>query len=162
QRGAMDPAIMDNAVRMMDDGRQTFRFDTFGDEDFWGGALGLHRAIEGDRVGGVGPGLSPHAALALGLKVDSEAVPASLPSSLRAGQVDLDDPANPLALLKLNAVVGVAGFFADDGSLSSVGIQCALCHSTVDDSFAPGIGRRLDGWANRDLDVGGIVALAPN
>ncbi|HZR80464.1 MAG TPA: hypothetical protein VFD92_05130 [Candidatus Binatia bacterium] len=160
--GSLDLAIRDNALRMIDEGKQTFRFDTFGDEAFWGDALGLHRAIEGDRLGGVGPGLSPRAALAAGLKVDSEAIPPSLASSLQAGQVDLDDPANTLALLRLNAVVGVTGFFAGDGSLSSLGIQCALCHSTVDDSFASGIGRRLDGWANRDLDVGGIVALAPN
>jgi hypothetical protein len=143
-------------------GRQIFRFDTFGDEDFWGGQLRLHEAIEGEQFGGVGPGVSPATALEVGLKVDVRALPQSLRNQLRKRQVDLNDPAVTLALLKLNAVVGVTGFFNDDGSLSSVGIQCALCHSTVDDSFAPGIGRRLDGWANRDLNVGAIIALSPD
>jgi hypothetical protein len=110
----------------------------------------------------VGPGVSPETALAVGLKVDVEALPQSLRKQIKAGQVDLTDPATTLALLQLNAVVGVTGFFNDDGSLRSMGIQCALCHSTVDDSFAPGIGRRLDGWANRDLNVGAIIALAPD
>ena len=143
-------------------GQQIFRFDTFGDEDFWGGQLRLHEAIEGEQFGGVGPGVSPATALEVGLKVDVRALPQSLRNQLRKRQVDLNDPAVTLALLKLNAVVGVTGFFNDDGSLSAVGIQCALCHSTVDDSFAPGIGRRLDGWANRDLNVGAIIALSPD
>jgi hypothetical protein len=154
--------IVDQATATIRAGRQTFRFDTFGDEAFWGGALKLHRAIEGSRFGGVGPGLSPRMALALGLKVDSRALPLQTRDAIKAGKVNLDDPAVTLALLKLNAVVGVTGFFRSDGTLRSVGIQCALCHSLVDDSFAPGIGRRLDGWANRDLNVGAIVALAPN
>jgi hypothetical protein len=107
--------------------------------------------------------VSPETALAVGLKVDSAALPRSLIRSLRAGQVDLSDPATTVALLKLNAVVGVKGVFDAQGqSLSSVGIQCAFCHSTVDDSFAPGIGRRLDGWPNRDLDVGTIIGLSPD
>jgi len=144
------------------EGKQIFRFDTFGDEDFWGGELQLHQAIQGEQFGGVGPGVSPATALSVGLKVDVQALPERLRNQLRKGQVDLDDPAVTLALLKLNAVVGVTGFFNDDGSLSSMGIQCALCHSTVDDSLAPGIGRRLDGWANRDLNVGAIVALSPD
>ena len=144
------------------EGKQIFRFDTFGDEDFWGGQLQLHQAIQGEQFGGVGPGVSPETALAVGLKVDVQALPKSLQNQLKRGQVDLTDPAVTLALLKLNAVVGVTGFFNSDGSLSSMGIQCALCHSTVDDSFAPGIGRRLDGWANRDLNVGAIVALSPD
>ncbi len=144
------------------EGKQIFRFDTFGDEDFWGGQLQLHKAIEGAQFGGVGPGVSPNAALAVGLKVDVQALPDSLQTQLKKGQVNLDDPAVTLALLKLNAVVGITGSFNTDGSLSSIGIQCALCHSTVDDSFAPGIGNRLDGWANRDLNVGAIVALSPN
>jgi hypothetical protein len=93
--------------------------------------------------------------------VDVEALPHGLRRSLARGKVDLQDPANTLALLKLDAVVGVTGVFDERGKLASMGIQCALCHSTVDDSFAPGIGRRRDGWANRDLDVGAIVALAP-
>src|SRR5262252_6321881 len=147
---------------MVNTGRSIFRFDTFGDEDFWGDTLRLHEAIEGTKFGGVGPGLSPKAALAAGLKVDVDALPQSLIEQLKHGQVDLDDPAVTLALLKLNAVVGVEGVGNEDGSLKAVGIQCALCHSTVDDSLAPGIGRRLDGWANRDLNVGAIVALAPN
>jgi len=147
---------------LLSEGKQIFRFDTFGDEDFWGGQLRLHEAIEGEQFGGVGPGVSPNTALAVGLKVDVQALPKSLQNQLRKGQVNLDDPAVTLALLKLDAVVGVTGFFYADGSLSSIGIQCALCHSTVDDSFAPGIGNRLDGWANRDLNVGAIVALAPD
>jgi len=143
-------------------GKQIFRFDTFGDQDFWGGQLQLHQAIEGAQFGGIGPGVSPATALAVGLKVDVQALPDSLQNKLKKGQVNLNDPAVTLALLKLNAVVGITGFFNSDGSLSSIGIQCALCHSTVDDSFAPGIGKRLDGWANRDLNVGAIVALSPN
>jgi hypothetical protein len=109
----------------------------------------------------VGPGVSPRTALAVGLKVDSDALGPSTLNAIRGGRVDLDSPATTLALLRANAVVGVTGFF-DDGRLKSMGIQCALCHSTVDDSAAPGIGHRLDGWANRDLNVGAIVALAPN
>jgi len=143
-------------------GKQIFRFDTFGDQDFWGGQLQLHQAIEGAQFGGVGPGVSPATALAVGLKVDVQALPDSLQNKLKKGQVNLNDPAVTLALLKLNAVVGITGFFNSDGSLGSIGIHCALCHSTVDDSFAPGIGKRLDGWANRDLNVGAIVALSPN
>lgn len=143
-------------------GRQIFRFDTFGDEEFWGDQLKLHQAIEGEQFGGVGEGVSPATALKVGLKVDVKALPQSLRNQLKKGKVDLNDPAVTLALLKLNAVVGVTGFFNSDGSLSSIGIQCALCHSTVDDSFAPGIGRRLDGWANRDLNVGAIIALSPD
>ena len=151
-----------NAQRMFAEGKQTFRFDTFGDEAFWSDALQLHRAIAGEKLGGVGPGVSPKTALAVGLKVDLDAIPDQLVSQLKRGRVNLDDPATTLALLKLNAVVGVKGTFKNNGSLQAVGITCALCHSTVDDSFAPGIGRRLDGWANRDLDVGAIIALAPN
>jgi hypothetical protein len=157
-----DAANRTAAEQLFDQGKATFRFDTFGDEAFWGGALQLHRAIEGEKLGGVGPGVSPRTALAVGLKVDSQALPDSLKQALVAGQVNLDDPATTLALLKLNAVVGLKGFFDDQGTLSSIGITCASCHSTVDDSFAPGIGRRLDGWPNRDLNVGAIISLAPN
>jgi hypothetical protein len=159
---AFDQVISSNATQMIEEGRQTFRFDTFGDEAFWGDQLKLHQAIAGQKLGGVGPGLSPKAALAMGLKVDADALPASLVQQLKAGQVDLDDPATTAALLKLNAVVGVTGFFNDQGGLRSMGIQCALCHSTVDDSFTAGIGGRLDGWPNRDLNVGAIIALAPD
>jgi hypothetical protein len=157
-----DEQIQANARRMLEEGKRTFRFDTFGSEDFWGGKLRLHEAIAGAKLGGVGPGVSPKAALALGLKVDAEALPAELVEQIKAGKVDLDDPATTAALLKLNAVVGVTGFFRPDGMLRSIGIQCAMCHSTVDDSFGPGIGKRLDGWGNRDLNVGAIVAVAPN
>ncbi|MGE5462884.1 MAG: hypothetical protein ACM3PS_06000 [Syntrophothermus sp.] len=144
------------------EGKQIFRFDTFGDEDFWGGQLQLHQAIEGEQFGGVGPGVSPATALSVGLKVDVDALPNSLQRQLKRGKVDLNDPAVTLALLKMNAVVGVQGFFNQDGNLSSIGITCAFCHSTVDNSFATGIGHRLDGWANRDLNVGAIVALSPD
>ncbi len=134
----------------------------FGDQAFWGDALKLHKAIAGSKLGGVGSGVSPRTALAVGLKVDVEALPPSLLQGLAQGKVNLDDPATTVALLKLNAVVGVTGFFDPNGQIQSMGIQCALCHSTVDNSFAPGVGRRLDGWANRDLNVGAIVALAPD
>jgi hypothetical protein len=110
----------------------------------------------------VGAGVSPATALAVGLKVDVDALPPPLVAALKQGQVDLNDVKNTIALLSLNAVVGVTAFANPDGTLKSMGIQCALCHSTVDDSFAPGIGHRLDGWANRDLNVGAIVALAPD
>src|SRR5690606_3672302 len=156
-----DPAT-ENAMRMLEEGQQTFRYDTFGDEVFWGDTLRLHEAIAGEANGGVGPGLTPSMALELGLKVDMNALPAELVEQVQAGEVDLNDPATTLALLQLNSVVGVTGFFDDSGAITSVGIQCALCHSTVDDAFAPGIGNRLDGWANRDLNVGAIVALAPD
>src|SRR5512146_1778507 len=151
-----------NKIDLVAQGQQTFRFDTFGDQAFWGDALQLHKAIEGAAFGGVGPGVSPATALAVGLKVDVQALPDSLKNKILKGQVNLNDPAVTLALLKLNAVVGVTGYFNTDGSLSSMGIQCAFCHSTVDNSFATGIGHRLDGWANRDLNVGAIVSLAPN
>ena len=143
-------------------GKQTFRFDTFGDQAFWGDTLHLNQAIAGAANGGVGPGVSPKTALSVGLKVDVDALPGSVQSAIANGQVNLDDPAVTLTLLKLNSVVGVKGFFDRNGRLNSVGIECALCHSTVDDSFAPGIGHRLDGWANRDLNVGAIIGLSPN
>lgn len=148
---ATTDGTLDNARRMIDEGRGTFRSDTFGSEAFWGDTLQLHRAIAGDKHGGVGGGVSPKRALALGLKVDSEALPASLVDQIKKGAVNLDDPATTLALLKLEAVVGVKGLFDGSGTLGSMGVTCALCHSTVDDSFAPGFGRRLDGWANRDV-----------
>jgi hypothetical protein len=149
------------------EGKRTFRFDTFGDEAFWSGQLKLNTAIAGTASdagdAGTGSGLSPKAALKLGLKVDADALPADLVQQLRAGQVNLDDPATTLALIGLDAVLGVKGTLGPDmKTLASVGITCALCHSTVDDSFAPGIGKRLDGWPNRDLDVGAIIALAPD
>jgi Di-haem oxidoreductase, putative peroxidase len=157
-----DDPILQNATRMLEEGRTTFRSDTFGSEAFWGDALQLHKAIAGEKLGGVGPGVSPKTALAVGLKVDSDALPESLKRDIKARKVNLDDPATTAALLKLNAVVGITGFFDKKGALRSMGIQCSFCHSTVDDSFIPGIGKRLDGWANRDLNVGAIVSLAPN
>ena len=138
---------------LLAEGQQTFRFDTFGDEAFWGDQLHLHEALAT---------VSPRTALAVGLKVDEEALPASLIAQLAAGEVDLDDPAVTAALLKIDAVVGVTGKFDNTGKLTSMGIQCAFCHSTVDDHLAPGIGKRRDGWPNRDLDVGKIISLAPN
>lgn len=150
-----------NAVHQVREGRDTFRYATFGDEAFWGDGIGLHLALAGEANGGVGPGVSPATALSVGLKVDVNALPHSLLRALARGQVDLADPKTTLKLLELDAVVGVTGIFDNAGKLTSMGIQCALCHSTVDDSFAPGIGHRLDGWANRDLNVGAIIALAP-
>ena len=158
---SFDSTINAHAQNMIEEGRKIFRYDTFGDEDFWGGQLRLHEAIVGQKLGGVGPGLSPKMALGLGLKVDADALPPELIAAIKANKVDMNDPASTVALLKANAVIGVTAFLNPDGSARSVGIQCSLCHSTVDDSFAPGIGRRLDGWPNRDLNVGEIVALAP-
>ncbi len=155
-----DTDAEDNAAVLVRKGRDVFRHDTLGSEAFWGDRLRIHETIEGAALGGVGPGVSPVAALGVGLKVDEDALPPNLKSDLRHGRVDLDDPAVTVALLKLDAVVGVRGFFEEDGSLRSVGINCALCHSTVDDDFAPGIGRRRDGWPNRDLDVGQVISLA--
>lgn len=133
------------------DGQAIFRFDTFGDEQLWTDVLRMHEAIAT---------VSPATALAVGLKVDVDALPPAIIAALQAGQVDLNDPAVTRALLQLDAVVGVKGTVVD-GALTKVGVTCALCHSSVDDSFAPGIGKRLDGWANTDLDVGAIVALSP-
>ena len=107
------------------------------------------------------PNVDPATALAVGLKVDVEALPRAIIAALERGQVDLTNPAVTVELLRLNAVVGVKGIVSETGQLTSVGITCALCHSSVDDSFAPGIGRRLDGWGNIDLNVGAIVALSP-
>jgi hypothetical protein len=164
-----------NAADLISQGRHIFRFDTFGDEAFWGGMLELHLAVEGAGRGGIGSGLSPAAALGLGLKVDVDALPRPLLNQLMRGQLNLNDPSVTLQLLKLNAVVGLTGFFNSSGNLNSIGIQCAACHSTVDNSFAslcagtiqpnPGtgcVGHRLDGWPNRDLNVGAIIALSPN
>jgi mono/diheme cytochrome c family protein len=134
------------------DGRAIFRFDTFGDEQLWTDVLRMHEAIAT---------VNPATALAVGLKVDVKALPPAIIGALRAGQVDLTDPAVTIELLRLNAVVGVQGAVDGMGRLTSVGVTCALCHSSVDDSFAPGIGSRLDGWANTDLNVGAIVALSP-
>src|SRR6266567_4401470 len=156
---SFDDQITANANELIQDGRQVFRFNSFGDEKFCCDTLQLHKAIEGASFGGAG--ISPQAELDLGLKVDVDVLPATLVSELQQGKVNLDDPATTLALIKLNAVLGVKGTFQND-SLTSVGLTCAVCHSTVDNSLTFGIGHRLDGWANRDLDVGKITAAAPN
>ena len=157
-----DYQISENAKQMMGQGKQIFRYDTFGDEAYWTDKLKLHHAIQGSKFGGVGLGVSPRTALAVGLKVDMDALPADLVEKIKKGEVNLDDPATTLALIKLNSVLGVKGTFNQDGSLKAVGLSCAVCHSTVDDAFAPGIGHRLDGWPNQDLNVGAIVSLAPD
>src|SRR6185437_24350 len=158
----IDAENLRHAEREIEEGKRIFRYDTFGSEAFWGDALQLHKTIAGEKNGGIGAGVSPKTALSVGLKVDVDALPDSLKKQLAAGKVNLDDPATTIALLKLNAVVGVTAFTNPDGSVKSMGIQCAFCHSTVDNSFAPGIGKRLDGWPNQDLNVGAIVSLAPN
>jgi hypothetical protein len=143
-----------NAQRLLAEGRDIFRFDTFGDQAFWGDQLHLQQSINS---------LTPRNALALGLKVDSDALPQSIIEAMKHGKVNLDDPAVTRALIKQKAVLGVVGFFNNgSNTLSSVGITCAICHSTVDNSVAPGIGRRIDGLANRDLNIGAIAATAPN
>jgi len=147
---------------LISEGKNTFRYDTFGDEDFWSGVLHIDKAIAGKDNGGFGPGVSPKTALAVGLKVDAEALPESVVTGIRNGTVNLDDPATTLALLKLNAVLGIKANFSDKGELRTIGLTCASCHSTVDNSFAPGIGKRLDGWPNRDLNVGTIISLTDN
>jgi hypothetical protein len=143
----------DNSQEMIHQGREVFRFDTFGDQAFWGGQLKLHQTINK---------LTPKNALTLGLKVDAEALPTSVVDAIKKGKVNLDDPAVTRLLIKNNAVLGVVGFFDTNSKLQSVGLTCGLCHSTVDDSVAPGIGHRIDGLANRDLNVGAIIAAAPN
>jgi hypothetical protein len=159
---SFDSDIDNYAKEMMKEGRKIFRYDTFGSEEFWGDSLKLHEAIAGEENGGVGPGLTPKEALRVGLKVDSGALPKILLEAIKGGHVSLEKTKTTLELLKANAVVGVTGFFDRNGRLQSIGIQCAFCHSTVDNSLAKGIGRRLDGWPNRDLNVGAIVAMAPN
>jgi cytochrome c2 len=133
------------------DGQEIFRYDTFGDEQLWTNVLHMEQVV---------PTVSPATALSVGLKVDVDALPDAVVSALRAGAVNLDDPAVTIALLQLNAVVGLRGTVDASGTLTSVGVTCALCHSTVDDSLTHGVGRRLDGWGNRDLDVGAIVSLS--
>ena len=138
------------------EGQQVFRFDTYGDEAFWTDTLRLHEVIQS--------GVSPTTALEVGLKVDADTLPQAVVDAIAAGEVDMNDPASTVTLLKLGAVVGVVGMVETVNgrdTLTRVGITCALCHSTVDNSFAPGIGSRLDGWPNRDLNVGAIVALSP-
>jgi mono/diheme cytochrome c family protein len=149
------PRVLD--PQLVAQGKEIFRFDTFGDEVYWTDTLQMHQVIS--------TGVSPKTALGVGLKVDSDALPETVKAAIAAGQVDLDSPATTVTLLKLNAVVGLRGTVETvngQDRLARVGITCALCHSTVDNSFAPGIGKRLDGHPNRTLNVGAIVALSPN
>jgi mono/diheme cytochrome c family protein len=138
--------------RTLLDGQHVFRFDTFGDEAFWTDTLRMHEVVQG---------VNPTTALGVGLKVDVDALPSALVSQLKAGQVNLEDPATTVALLKLNAVVGVQASVDANNTITRFGVTCALCHSTVDNSLAPGIGRRLDGWPNLDLNPGLILSLSP-
>jgi mono/diheme cytochrome c family protein len=133
------------------DGQQIFRFDTFGDEQLWTDVLRMHEVVEK---------VSPAAALQLGLKVDVDALPESVQAAIKTNAVDLNAPATTLVLLRQDAIVGVKATVTDGGRITKLGITCALCHSTVDNSLSAGIGHRLDGWANADLDVGAIVALS--
>jgi len=150
-----DRQINAHARGMVEQGRDIFRFDTFGDEAFWTDTLRMHEVIAA--------AVDPVTALSVGLKVDADALPSAVVKGIKDGSVDLTSPATTIALLKLNAVVGVIGTVENVGGtdrLTRVGITCALCHSSVDDSFALGIGRRLDGWPNRDLNPGAIIALS--
>ncbi len=142
------PAPDASSPQLLSEGRDIFRFDTFGNEAFWSDTLRIHEVIE--------KSVDPMTALSVGLKVDSDVLP---PGILE--QVDLESPATTAALLEMNAVVGLEAEVDAENRITRVGITCALCHSTVDDSVMRGIGRRLDGWPNRDLNVGAIVALSP-
>ena len=138
------------------EGQKTFRFDTFGDETQWTDALHMNEVIQA--------AVDPHTALSVGLKVDSQALPAAVVQGIQDGSISLTSPDTTVALIKLDAVVGIKGTVQNvngKDTLTRVGITCALCHSTVDDSFAPGIGKRLDGWPNTDLNPGAIIALSP-
>jgi mono/diheme cytochrome c family protein len=150
--GSQAAGFSDEGERNHRMGQAIFRYDTFGDEQLWTDVLRMHEVVAT---------VPPTTALAVGLKVDVEALPPEVIAALQAGQVDLTNPAVTVELIRLNAVVGVQGQVNDLGQLTRVGITCALCHSSVDNSFAPSIGRRLDGWANIDLNVGAIVALSP-
>src|SRR6185437_5481170 len=134
-------------------GQQIFRFDTYGDEKFWTDTLHMNTVIQ--------TAVDPTTALSVGLKVDADALPAPVLQAIEAGQVDLHSPATTVTLLKLNAVVGLQATVDSNNNITKVGITCALCHSTVDNRIAPGIGSRLDGWPNRDLNPGAIIALSP-
>jgi hypothetical protein len=156
---AWNSSINSNANEMLEKGKAVFRFETFNDETFWTDKLQLNKAIADSKHGGIAEGLTPKAALAAGLKVDLTILPEFLKKKIKEGKF-LDDPLVTLELLKLNAVLGVVGKFDGNGNLKSIGLTCASCHSTV--SSPTGIGSRLDGWANRDLNVGAIVSMAPD
>jgi hypothetical protein len=155
---AWTSSINDNARDMLEKGKAVFRYETFGDEVFWTDKLKLHTVLVGEKFGGTGEGLTPKQALAVGLKVDLVLLPEFLKQKIKEGKF-LDDPLVTLELLKLNAVVGVVTKF-ENNRIKSVGITCASCHSTVDSES--GIGNRLDGWPNRDLNVGAIISMAPD
>lgn len=155
------PVTLDLDPDLVEEGKQIFRHDTFGDEAFWTDVLQLDKAILGEANGGFGPGLDPTTALELGLKVDATALPQEVVDGINNGSISLTDPMTTVALLDLDAVVGVKANVSE-GNLQSVGITCALCHSTVENSFSAGIGERLDGWANQDLDVGKILGFVNN
>jgi hypothetical protein len=152
-------AIEKNSRNLFEKGKAVFRFETFGDEVFWTDALQLQKAIADDKHGGTGKGITPQQALDAGLKVDLAVLPKFLRRKIAQGKF-LDDPWVTLQLIKINAVLGVVGKFDGKGNLQSIGLTCASCHSTVKDPS--GIGKRLDGWPNRDLNVGGIISMAPN
>ncbi|HEY9519039.1 MAG TPA: c-type cytochrome [Gemmatimonadales bacterium] len=155
-QAATDSAARASSAETVATGQEVFRHETFGDEQFWSDTARMHEVIQ--------KSVSPELALSVGLKVDAAAIPADVAQAIKDGKVNLKDPATTVTLLKLNSVVGLKGTVESVGgkdSLVRVGITCALCHSTVDNSFAPGIGQRLDGWPNRDLNVGAIVALSP-
>jgi cytochrome c5 len=154
--GVSGTASTDFSPQTLAAGRQIFRYDTFEDEQFWTDTARMHEVVQ--------KSVSPKTALSVGLKVDADAIPADVAAAIKAGKVNLDDPATTLTLLKLNAVVGLKGTVATINgrdTLTRLGITCALCHSTVNNSFAPGIGNRMDGWPNTDLNVGAIIALSP-
>ncbi|HKP31527.1 MAG TPA: hypothetical protein VJT83_02330 [Chitinophagaceae bacterium] len=154
-----DDAIKQNSKDLYEKGRAVFRYETFGDEAFWTDQLQLHKVIADQKHGGTGKGLSPKEALAAGLKVDLAILPKGLRNQIKEGKF-LDDPWITLRLIRMNAVLGVVGKFDNDGNLKTIGLTCAVCHSTV--SHPSGIGKRLDGWPNRDLNVGAIISMAPN
>jgi cytochrome c5 len=142
------PTTAETSAALVAEGQKIFRFDTFGDEQVWTDTLLMHEVVEKN--------VDPTTALKVGLKVDADALP---PGILE--KVDLKSPATTVALLKMNAVVGLQATVDANNHITRLGVTCALCHSTVDNSVMPGIGRRMDGWPNRDLNVGAIIALSP-
>ncbi|MFL5520073.1 MAG: hypothetical protein ACJ8B6_04000, partial [Gemmatimonadales bacterium] len=146
-RGPTEPSPEEIA-----EGKTIFRFDTFGDETFWTDTLRMHEVVQT---------VPPTTALAVGLKVDADTLPAVVVQAIQAGQVNLNDPATTVTLLKLGAVVGLKATVDANNRITRLGITCALCHSTVDDRITKGIGSRRDGWPNLDLNPGAIIALSP-